>query len=244
MATNASPFIVNIVPLQGIATGITTNSDTAQQLTILQTDVTNIQSMVNYDTRTISADFITSFTQGNTIQFTENINLSSVSLFSEGSEISLNSGTFSTIRFAKSSFISGNLSTMTFVTAGNENIKINYTDPSNNTGATVNIAGNLKVSQDAYVRTLYQTSDRNQKSNILPFSTCLDDILKIQPCSFTWNNTGEQDIGFIAQDIHESWPSLTKEGESIAYSRFIPLLLEGIRELDERVRKLEGLRNN
>jgi hypothetical protein len=82
MATNASPFIVNIVPLQGIATGITTTSDTAQQITILQTDVTNIQSMVNYETRTISADFITSFTQGNTIQITstkyqKNIYLSS-----------------------------------------------------------------------------------------------------------------------------------------------------------------------
>ena len=79
MATNANPYVVNIVPLQGIATGITSSSDTAGQIVSLQATVANIQTMVDYTTHTISADYITSFTPGGTIEITENINLSSAS---------------------------------------------------------------------------------------------------------------------------------------------------------------------
>lgn len=241
MATNANSYVVNIVPLQGIATGITSTADTAGQIINLQTNVANIQSMVNYDSKTISADFITSFTTGNTIQITENINLSSVSLYSNGIATSLNSvNTLSTLQFNSNSYISGTANSINFVSAGNTALQINSTSPS----TIVDISGFLYVSKNAYVNTLFQTSDRRQKTNILPFSTCLDDILKLEPCSFNWLNTGEPDIGFIAQDVQKVWPSLTSDGTSIAYSRFIPLLLEGLRELNARVKTLEGLRKS
>jgi hypothetical protein len=240
MATNANPYVVNIVPLQGIATGITSTADTAGQITSLQTNLANIQSMVNYDSKTISTDFITSFTPGNTIQVTENINLSSVSLFSNGIAASLNSvNAVSTLQFSNNTYISGSASTINLVSAGNTALQINSTGPS----TIVDISGFLYVSKNAYVNTLYQTSDKSQKTNILPFSTCLDNILKLEPCSFNWLNTGEPDIGFISQDVQKTWPILTSDGTSIAYSRFIPLLLEGLRELNARVKTLEGLRN-
>jgi hypothetical protein len=98
------------------------------------------------------------------------------------------------------------------------------------------------VSGNAYVTALFQTSDRNLKSDIQPFTTCLDDLLKLEPCTFKWKETSETDIGFIAQDVQKVWPSLT-EGNAIAYSRFVPLLLEGLRELHGRVSTLEGLSN-
>lgn len=239
MSTNANPYVVNIVPLQGIASGITTSSDTTGQITTLQASVANIQSMVNYDTKTISADFINSFTEGNILQFTSDVNLSSVSLYSNGLPTLLNSeNTISTLQFTSNSYISGTASTISLTSAGNTALQINSTGPS----TMVNITGFLHVSENAYVKTLYQTSDRSQKTNILPFSTCLDDILKLEPCTFNWLNTGEADIGFIAQDVEKTWPSLTNDGKSIAYSRLIPLLLQGIRELHERVNRLEGLR--
>uniref|UniRef100_A0A6C0AMG5 Peptidase S74 domain-containing protein n=1 Tax=viral metagenome TaxID=1070528 RepID=A0A6C0AMG5_9ZZZZ len=246
MATNANPYVVNIVPLQGIATGITSSSDTAGQIINLQTNVANIQSMVNYDSKTISTDFITSFTPGNTIQITENINLSSASLYSNGTSVSLNSS--SNLQFTNSSYISGTASTISFVNAGNEILKImpngslQYTSPPTSLSTGINVSGFIYVSESAYVKALYQTSDRSQKTNIAPFSTCLDDILKLEPCTFNWLNSNEPDIGFIAQDVQKVWPSLTSEGTSIAYSRFVPLLLEGLRELNERVKILEGLR--
>ena len=239
MAANANSYVVNIVPLQGIASGITSSSDTAGQITTLQESVANIQSMVNYDTKTLSADFITSFTEGNIIQFTNDINLSSVSLYSNNIATSLNSAnTMSTLQFATNSYISGTATTINLVSAGNTAVQINSTGPS----TIVDISGFLHVSEDAYVKTLYQTSDRSQKTNILPFSTCLDDILKLEPCTFNWLSSGESDIGFIAQDVQKSWPALTNDGKSIAYSRMIPLLIEGMRELRSRVSTLEGLR--
>lgn len=243
MSTNANQYVVNIVPLQGIATGITTSSDTAGQITSLQTNVANIQSMVNYDTKTISTDFIKSFTNGNIIEFTNDINLSSVSLYSNGNTVNLNtssSSAISSLQFTTTSYISGTANTINLVSAGNTALQINSTGPS----TIVNISGFLHVSENAYVKTLYQTSDRSQKTNILPFSTCLDDILKLKPCTFNWISSGQSDIGFIAQDVEKTWPSLTNDGTSIAYSRIIPLLLEGIRELRARVDALEGLRKS
>jgi len=233
MSTN--PYVVNIVPLQGIATGITTSSDTAGQILSLQNNIANIQTMVNYDTHTISADFITSFTEDQRIQVAESINLSSVSLYQNGSLVTLggNSGSTSTIQSGLSSFVTCQSSTITFVSAGNNRLQINETGT-----AGVRVNGNLYVSGNAYVTTLFQTSDREHKTEIRPFTTCLEDILKLEPCYFKWKETGENDIGFIAQDVQKVWPSLTK-GNTIAYSRFVPLLLEGLRELNGRVGILE-----
>lgn len=240
MSTNANPYVVNIVPLQGIASGITSASDTAGQITAIQANVANLQSMVDFDTKTISADYITSYTQGDTIQITENINLSSASLYSNGSLVSFGSSNLSTLQFtslsANNSYISGTVSTVSVTAAGNQILQIDARNSS------VNISGTLRVSGNAYVQGLFQTSDREKKTDIKPFITCLDEILKLEPCSFHWVETGENDIGFIAQDVQKSWPLLSVDGTSIAYSRFVPLLVEGLRELHSRVSTLEGLR--
>lgn len=246
MATNANPYVINIVPLQGIASGITSVSDTAGQITAIKETVANLQTMVDYTTGTISADYITSLTSGNTIQVTENINLSSVSLYSNGSVVSLGpSGNLSTIQFTSlstnNSYISGTGQGVTLTAAGNPVLQINSASPTDLT-ANVTITGDLNVSGNAHVQALFQTSDRSLKTNIQPFRTSIDTILKLEPCSFRWINTNESDIGFIAQDVQHIWPSLS-DGKTIAYSRFIPLLLEGLRELNGRVSTLEGLRN-
>lgn len=232
MATNANPYVVNIVPLQGIATGITSSSDTAGQIIAIQANIANIQTMVDYDTHTISTDYITSFTHDQTIEITQNINLSSASLYQNGVLFSgSGSASLSTISAGTSSFVTCGPSTISFVSAGNNAVQISST--------TVSIKGSLYVSENAYVKNMYQTSDRELKTDIKPFTTCLDDILKLEPYTFTWKDSGEKDLGFIAQDVNAIWPSLS-EGSSIAYSRFVPLLLEGLRELHGRVSTLEG----
>lgn len=231
MATNANPYVINIVPLQGIATGITSSSDTAGQIIALQANIANIQTMVNYETHTLSADFITSFTEDKTIEITQNINLSSASLYKDGILFG-SSGSTSTIGAGVSSFITCGPSTISFVSAGNNTLQIS------STGILVN--GSLYVSENAYVKNMYQTSDRELKTDIKAFTTCLDEILKLEPYTFKWKDSGDKDLGFMAQDVHKTWPSLS-EGSSIAYSRFVPLLLEGIRELHGRVSLLEAM---
>lgn len=246
MATNANPFVVNIVPLQGIATGITSSSDTAGQIIALQADVANIQTMVDYTTHTLSTDFITSFTEGQRIEITENINLSSASLYQNGVLMSIgNNNTTSTIK-SLSTFISCGPSTISFVTAGNSVLEImstgtlQYTSSPTYFSTGIQVNGFFYVTENAYMKNMYQTSDREKKTDIIPFTTCLDDILKLEPCSFKWKDSGDSDLGFIAQDVQKVWPSLT-EGSSLAYSRFVPLLLEGLRELHGRVSTLESI---
>jgi hypothetical protein len=213
MATNANPFIVNLVDLQNINTSITGVNALSQ----LQTDVANIQEMVQFTTKTLAADTIKNFTEGKQVQ------IQGMSNIAPGIDVQANS--------------------ISFTVGGNIALQI---EPIN-FSTTVNIAGWLYVSESAFVKNLYQTSDRSFKRDIEPFFTTVNDVLKLEPRKFTWKSTGEQDLGFIAQDVQEVWPSLTTKNPQdgslgLSYSRFIPLLLESIRELNGRVSTLEGLR--
>lgn len=247
MATNANPFLVNIVPLQGIATGIAGSADVAQ-IPNIQANLANLQSMVNYETKTISVDTIQSYTADQNIQVLNNLNLANTAaLYYNGSLVDSTSGMSGGLTFATATSITGTTSTITFTNAGQNVLQIlsTGTPPAGSLSTGVSVGGYLYVSQSGYAQNWYQTSDRNQKTNIVPFSTCLSDILKLEPCMFNWINQegGQKDLGFIAQDVKAVWPILTEETNgnlSLAYSRFVPLLLEGLRELNARVSTLEA----
>ena len=197
--TNANPFVVNIIDLQNIANSITGTTPLSQ----LQADVANIQEIVQYTTKTIAADIITNFTPNQSIKI--NTNTSTIGAFTNSIETAASS--------------------LRFTVAGNTVLQI---APSGllNLSTGVSISGWLYVSESAYVKNLYQTSDKALKTNITPFFTTLDDVLRLKPQEFQWKGTGEHDIGFIAQDVHTVWPSLTtvnpQDGSmGISYSRFI-----------------------
>jgi hypothetical protein len=247
MATNANAFLVNIVPLQGIATGIAGSADVAQ-IPNIQANLANLQSMVNYENKTISVDTIRSYTADQNIQVLNNLNLANnVALYSNGALGTDTTSGSGGLTFATATSITGTTSTITFTNAGQNVLQIlsTGTPPAGSLSTGVSVAGYLYVSQSGYAQNWYQTSDRNQKTNIVPFSTCLSDILKLEPCMFNWVNQegGKKDLGFIAQDVKAVWPILTEETNgnlSLAYSRFVPLLLEGLRELNARVSTLEA----
>ena len=246
MATNANQFVVNIVDLQNIATSITGVASGAAALTQLQSDVINLQQMVKYDSKTIAADVLSNFTTGQDIQVLANLNLINTTT-SVSSSSSISTLTFTT-------YISTSVSSIQFIVAGDTSLQLTsrgmlkYTSSPTYFSTGVDIAGWLYVSESAYVKNLYQTSDKHLKTNIAPFFTTVNDVLKLEPRNFNWKNTGDSDIGFIAQEVNEVWPTLTNTDShgsmGIAYSRFIPLLLESIRELNKRVTDLEnsGLR--
>lgn len=68
MATNANPYVINIVDLQNIALSITGDASGSGAISQLQVDVGNLKEMVMYDTKTVAADVITNFTPGKIIQ--------------------------------------------------------------------------------------------------------------------------------------------------------------------------------
>lgn len=110
----------------------------------------------------------------------------------------------------------------------------------------------------AYAIKFNNTSDKRLKTNIYPFVGGLKQIKKMKPVNYTFNglgNTieGQEDVGFIAQDIEKIAPHIitknsgklhpsdTQETDllSISPMGFIPILVNAIKELSQKVSTLE-----
>lgn len=104
-----------------------------------------------------------------------------------------------------------------------------------------------------------QISDREFKDDVQTLPNAIDQLSKIRGVRFQWNDrtedhgheTGEKDIGVIAQEIEEVFPELVITAEngykSVGYAKFTPILIEAVKELkaekdalEERVEALES----
>jgi hypothetical protein len=94
-------------------------------------------------------------------------------------------------------------------------------------------------------------SDRKLKENIETINfNCMNLINKFNPVKFNWKNIdlvpdekkNTIDYGFIAQEIEELLPHLTKNGKfykTIKYEKIVPFLVKAIQELNKKVIELE-----
>ena len=87
---------------------------------------------------------------------------------------------------------------------------------------------------------LVETSALKFKENIVPLGSTLDQVVKLRGVSFTKKNTGEQQIGFIADEINEVYPQLVtkdKEGDvyGLSYQRMTAVLLESVKDLNAKI---------
>ena len=96
--------------------------------------------------------------------------------------------------------------------------------------------------------TAFATSDVTLKENVTPISNAIDKVLSISGNTFTWNKksayNGEEGTGIIAQEIEAlGLPGLTTTRENgtkaVRYDRLVPLLIEAIKELSNKVKSLE-----
>ena len=110
----------------------------------------------------------------------------------------------------------------------------------------VGIGGALNVGGDI---TAFSSSDISLKENITPISNAVDKVRSISGNTFTWNKksiyNGEEGTGIIAQEIEAlGLPGVTETREdgtkAVRYDRLVPLLIEAIKELDTKVKSLEG----
>jgi hypothetical protein len=108
-----------------------------------------------------------------------------------------------------------------------------------------NTGDSLKVKGDVVA---YVSSDKRYKDNIVNISNPLDKLNKINGVSFTWNKishkeTGKKDIGVIAQEIEEVFPEIVETRDNgykaVDYPKLTALLIESIKELNNKVKKLE-----
>ena len=105
------------------------------------------------------------------------------------------------------------------------------------------ITGILSVTDDI---TAFWTSDERLKDNITPIEDPLAKVISISGNTFDWNDKSEKsghDVGLIAQEIQEILPeAVIQRGNgylAVDYHKVVPLLVEAIKELSDRVQKLE-----
>jgi hypothetical protein len=97
-------------------------------------------------------------------------------------------------------------------------------------------------SGDAYANNFISSSDARLKENITPIENAIDIVEQLNGVHFTWKGTGSQQIGLIAQEVEKVLPEIVygNELKSLNYPVLVSVLIEAIKELNERVSNLEN----
>ena len=114
-----------------------------------------------------------------------------------------------------------------------------------------NTGGRFEASNDIVA---YSSSDIRFKDNVSEIDNPIEKILRIRGVYFDWiemekfhGNKGH-DIGVIAQEVEEILPEIvtTRENgyKAVKYERLIPLLIESIKELNQKIEDQQTLINS
>ena len=149
-----------------------------------------------------------------------------------------------------------------FVISDSAQIKLNI---AGNTICTVNpsntAAGNYEFNVNGEVQaTAYNaTSDRRLKDNIQPMESQWENIKRVIPSAYTWKSNGVPECGFVAQQLHEVFPTIRRDYSkimdptssldepvdvsgnpiyySVDYGKMTPYLWKGMQELIQVVER-------
>ena len=108
------------------------------------------------------------------------------------------------------------------------------------------VTGELQVTDD--ITAFWTSSDKNLKDNISPITKALDKVKSISGNTFNWNeksrDEGKADVGVIAQEVEAlGLPGIIQDKEngfkSVQYHKLVPVLIEAIKELSDKVDNLE-----
>ena len=114
-----------------------------------------------------------------------------------------------------------------------------------NLNVSANISGSqIEASGDVIA---FSSSDRELKDNITYIHNPLDKINKIGGYKFTWNDKQDtylgKDVGVLAQEIEAVLPEVVTTRatgyKAVKYEKIVPLLIEGIKELDKKIKHIE-----
>jgi hypothetical protein len=118
------------------------------------------------------------------------------------------------------------------------------------TNGVLNISGAISASGDITAL----TSDIRLKTNIEPIENALNKVLKLNGFTYNFNEIAEKlglnssirHSGVSAQDVQEVLPEAVKpapvnsEYLTVQYEKIVPLLIEAIKELSDKVTELES----
>ena len=107
-------------------------------------------------------------------------------------------------------------------------------------------AGSVTFQYDVEVQGAFsETSARRYKENIVDLESVSDKVNQLRPVRYNKIETDVQEVGLIAEEVAELFPELVKynaegEAESLNYTRLSVLLLQTVKELSQRIQKLEN----
>ena len=116
-----------------------------------------------------------------------------------------------------------------------------------NVAASKNVTATEKgtFQQGCYSSSFYATSDARLKRDVSTVTDALDKCAKLRGVTFKWVAGEDQrdQLGVIAQETQQVYPSLVSEHEGylrVDYPKLVGLLIEAVKELDERTRPVES----
>ena len=111
-------------------------------------------------------------------------------------------------------------------------------------GSTLQVTGIIRASDDIIA---FASSDEKLKDNILPISNAVEKVKQLSGVEFDWNENqttySGHDVGVIAQEIEEVFPSLVRESsegyKQVKYEKLVGVLIEAIKELKVEIDQLK-----
>ena len=165
------------------------------------------------------------------------------------------SGTIDTVNLVLSEDASGNNAIFNNFIGGDVSANnINYEGALTGPGGNNSLAGDLLLTGDVYARngyfsgdvvTKYTTSDYRLKENLELIENAIDKVEQINGYTFNYiNDPDERVAGVVAQEVEKVLPNVTFEVDEaghkgVRYDNLIPLLIQAIKELSDKVERLE-----
>lgn len=114
----------------------------------------------------------------------------------------------------------------------------------------VTIDGKISVAGEVKCTAVTNISDERLKKDIVPLVSGTEELMRLQPVSFSWKSSEEETVGFIAQSIEQVGlhPSLVSTDpmtgmKGIRTEKLIPYLVNAIQELTREVELLKREKN-
>ena len=142
---------------------------------------------------------------------------------------------------AENYIVSSSITHMTTSFSSGSTIFGDTMDDTHSFTGSLYITGSVDMTEDLTVGgSLYELSALKYKTNVKPLNNQLDKILGLQGVEFDYKKDGKHSIGLIAENVELIYPELVgyndrKTPESVIYSRIVSVLVESVKELNEKM---------
>jgi hypothetical protein len=106
-------------------------------------------------------------------------------------------------------------------------------------------AGSIPLCRNASNQISTCSSSLRYKNDVANLNLGLDTLAQLRPVTFDWKDTGEPDLGFVAEEVNQVTPLLTTlndqgQVEGVKYDRITAVLVKGMQEQQQQIADLKS----